>query len=75
MKTPVNADKEQDAKELELSYHNPQRFDHKKMFPNTNWEFEKLDKVTIKGLVGFSLIGFCILAVFFTVVIIGRGTF
>ena len=41
MKTKVQEDREADRKELELSYANPHRFDHRKMFPNTQWEMLK----------------------------------
>lgn len=43
MKTKVNADPVIDAKEMELSYANPRRFDYMKMFPNSNWEMRKWD--------------------------------
>lgn len=45
MKTPVNPNPEIDKREMELSYQNPQRFDHLKLFPNTNWELNKWNKV------------------------------
>ncbi len=51
MKTPAIADKEEDARQLQLSMENPQRFDYKKMFPDTNWEFEKFDRTDIKGII------------------------
>ena len=53
MKTPANADRAIDAKEMELSYQNPDRFDHCKMFPGTDWEFEKFDKTDLKGIAFF----------------------
>ena len=49
MKTPVQADPEQDAEEMKLSYKNPQRFDNKKLFPNSNWEFNKWNKLDAVG--------------------------
>jgi solute:Na+ symporter, SSS family len=49
MKTPVSANPEQDAKEMKLSFKNPQRFDHKKLFPNSNWEFYKWNKLDAVG--------------------------
>ncbi|MGV7235422.1 MAG: hypothetical protein ACQ9ET_04110, partial [Nitrosomonadaceae bacterium] len=55
MKTPAMGTKEQDAHEMKLSYANPQRFNHKKMFPATEWEFEKLDKQDVLGLLVSSL--------------------
>ncbi len=44
MKTPVLTDPVADKREMELSYQNPHRFDHIKLFPNTNWEFNKWNK-------------------------------
>ncbi len=52
MKTPVRPDPEQDRQEVELSYRNPDRFESTKLFPGTNFEFTRWDKV---DTVGFSL--------------------
>ena len=52
MKTPVNTDHVEDAKQMVESYSNPHRFDHKKLFPNSNWELDKWDRTDI---VGFSI--------------------
>lgn len=43
MKTKVKADPAADKAELELSYANPTRFDHTKLFPKSSWEFCKWD--------------------------------
>ena len=51
MKTLVIEDKKADAKELAESYANPNRFDHIKLFPNSNWEFDRWDKVDIVGFI------------------------
>ncbi|MBN1973368.1 MAG: sodium:solute symporter family protein [Sedimentisphaerales bacterium] len=68
MKTPVLVDRQADQRELELSYANPHRFDHLKMFPHTAWEFCKWDKTDIVGfsiamLVAFGIIGLLVLVV------------
>jgi len=52
MKTPVSVDHNTDAREMELSYSRPDRYDHKKLFPGSNWEFDKWTKT---DLVGFLL--------------------
>ncbi len=52
MKTPALPDPAADAAELELSYQNPHRFDHIKLFPNSDWEFYKWNKVDILGFLG-----------------------
>jgi hypothetical protein len=44
MKTKVIADREFDKAELQKSYDYPTRFDHTKLFPNSNWEFCKWNK-------------------------------
>ncbi|MBN2181639.1 MAG: sodium:solute symporter family protein [Sedimentisphaerales bacterium] len=68
MKTPVLVDRQQDRRELELSYAKPHRFDHLKMFPNTSWEFCKWDRTDIVGfsiamLVAFGIIGLLLMVV------------
>jgi len=50
MKTPVVPDHDQDREELERSYQDPSRFDDKKLFPGTNFEFQK---PTVADVVGF----------------------
>ena len=71
MKTPVAATLEEDAKEVEVSYANPTRFDHQKLFPRSNWEFTKWDK---RDTVGFAcccaLVG-VVLVVFKGVLVVG----
>jgi len=63
LKTPVNTDLAKDKEGVEESYKNPLRFDHKKMFPDSQFEFTKWDKTDI---IGFAL-GF--LGVFFVIFI------
>lgn len=64
MKTPVLANPAEDAAELQKSYADPTRFDHKKLFPGTNWEFCKW---TRSDTVGFfiSLLITCGIIFFF----------
>jgi len=71
MKTPVIGTREDDAKELAISYANPTRFDHIKLFPKSDWEWCKIEKSDIKAIFWFSLWGIAILGVFFTVVALG----
>jgi len=49
MKTPVLAAPEEDEKEMALSYAHPERFDHLKLLPSTNWEFSKWDRRDFAG--------------------------
>ena len=72
MKTEVLADHAADARELEESYANPARFNHKKLFPNSNWEFDKWDKVDYVGL-SISVLGvFAVLGLLMFLVTIGK---
>jgi hypothetical protein len=71
MKTPVAATLDEDAKEVEASYANPTRFDDRKLFPKSNWEFTKWDRMDALGFIGCcGLVGF-ILVFFKAVLVIG----
>ncbi len=71
MKTPVLQDSEADEKELALSYEDPARFDHLKLFRNSNWEFGKWDKLdTIGFLISCSTV-VLIVGLLFVMVSIG----
>ncbi len=52
MKTPVGSSPEEDDREVALSYAQPHRFDHKKLFPGTNWEFSKWTPTDFLGFFG-----------------------
>ena len=52
MKTPVAADPDEDAAEVEKSYAAPSRFDHTKLFPGTNCELTKWNRIDILGFLG-----------------------
>ena len=68
MKTPVIGGKDEDERQMALSYAEPDRFDGKKLFPNSNWEFEKLDRFTIKGILLYGIWGVGILVGFLFIV-------
>ncbi|MFZ5516269.1 MAG: sodium:solute symporter family protein [Candidatus Zhuqueibacterota bacterium] len=72
MKTPVHTDKAEDRKEMNMSYQDPYRFDHKKMFPRSNWEMEKLDRTDIRGILWFTAGGLLILAIVYFIATIGN---
>jgi solute:Na+ symporter, SSS family len=62
MKTPVDPDPEKDKAELEKSYAEPSRFDHKKLFPGTNLEIQRPTKLDFLGFlicvaICFTIIG------------------
>ena len=41
MKTPVDSDPANDKAQMERSYAQPDRFDDRKLFPNSNLEFQR----------------------------------
>jgi len=50
MKTPVESNPEEDARQLELSYANPRRFDDRNLFgPGSDWEFNKWNRTDTVG--------------------------
>lgn len=71
MKTIVITDHEADKRELELSYANPDRFNHKKIFPNSSWEFDKWDKTDISGFIISVFVVFLVIGLMKLLVSIG----
>ena len=71
MKTPVAATLEEDAKVVEASYANPTRYDHLKLFPRSNWEFTKWDKVDAIGFICCCAVVGVVLVVFKAVLVVG----
>ena len=71
MKTPVDPDPEGDAREIDVSYARPDRFNDRKLFPDSNWEFERLTKMDFWGFVGCFAICFAIIGVVLWVARIG----
>jgi Na+/proline symporter len=71
MKTPVAETLEADARAVEESYANPTRYDHLKLFPNSNWEFTKWDKVDAVGFICCCALVGVVLLVFKGVVSLG----
>lgn len=71
MKTKVQIDRDKDAEEMRLSNENPQRFDHLKMFPNSDWELTKWDKTDITGFSISLAIAFGVIGLFYLMVNIG----
>ena len=71
MKTPVNPDPEGDARAIDVSYARPDRFNDRKLFPDSNWEFERPTKMDFWGFVGCFVICFAIIGVVLWVARIG----
>jgi SSS family solute:Na+ symporter len=71
MKTPVDPDPQRDRENLQASYENPHRFDHKKLFPGTSLEFQK---PTLADVAGFVIsFGVCFAIIWFAVWIAQLG--
>jgi len=52
MKTPVESDPDEDARQLELSYADPHRFADRNLFgPGSDWEFNKWNRTDTVGFV------------------------
>ncbi|MBI5693526.1 MAG: sodium:solute symporter family protein [Verrucomicrobia bacterium] len=71
MKTPVAKTLELDATEVAASYAQPGRFDHLKLFPHSNWEFTKWDKVDALGFAACCGVVGLVLLVFKGVLMLG----
>jgi SSS family solute:Na+ symporter len=72
MKTTVKKVREADKREMELSYANPDRFNHLKLFPNSDWELTKWNKTDIIGFLISIVIAFGIVGLVFLIVEIGK---
>jgi Na+/proline symporter len=73
MKTPVAKTLEDDAQEVELSYANPTRFDHLKLFPRSNWEFTRWDRTDALGFIACCALVGVVLLVFKGALVLGSG--
>lgn len=71
LKTPVGATPELEAEAVALSYANPSRFEHTKLFPGTNWEFTKWDKTDALGFIACCAATGIILLIFKGILLIG----
>ena len=70
LKTPVAATLEQDALDVQASYANPARFDDRKLFPHSSWEFTKWDRMDTMGFLGCcGLVGFILIFFKFVLVV------
>ena len=74
MKTPVGDTPELEVANMEETRRNPTRFDHTKLFPRSNWEFCKWDKVDTIGFLACCAISFGIVGLFvFVLRLAARG--
>lgn len=71
MKTPVANSLEEDEVAVEASYANPRRFDHLKLFPNSNWELTKWNRQDALGFLSCCAVVGVVLLVFKAVLVVG----
>ncbi len=71
MKTPVGGTLDEDAVQVALSYGDPKRYDHLKLFPDSQWEFTKWNRQDTLGFLGCCLLVGFILVFFKAVLVIG----
>lgn len=64
MKTPVGETPELEAAAMAETRRNPTRFDHTKLFPRSNWEFCKWDRVDTIGFLACAALSGAIVGVF-----------
>ncbi len=64
MKTPVGASRELDAEAMRETRLNPSRFDQLKLFPKSDWEFTRWDRVDTVGFIACCGISFSIIGLF-----------
>ncbi len=73
MKTPVGDTPELEAAAMEETHRNPTRFDHTKLFPRSNWEFCKWDRVDTIGFIVCCAGSAAIIGIFVVVLGLARG--
>jgi len=71
MKTRVIIDRNKDNEELSKSYADPRRFDHIKLFRDSNWEFDRWDREDTVGFAVSIAAVFGIIGVLFLFISIG----
>jgi len=63
MKTPVDSDPANDRAQMERSYAQPDRFDDRKLFPNSNLEFQRPTPLDFWGFIVCFVICFAIIGI------------
>lgn len=76
MKTPVKDNREEDERELKISYENPTRFNHLLIFPGSHWQFTKWDRTDGLGFIyALLMVGGILLLLYFSVNLGGKIDF
>lgn len=71
LKTPVAPTLEEDARRVEESYREPARYDHRKLFRHSQWEWTKWDRLDFLGFLACCGLVVGVLLVFKLVLVIG----
>jgi SSS family solute:Na+ symporter len=71
MKTPVAATPEEDTAVVAASYASPTRFDHLKLFPRSNWELTKWNRMDAVGFAACCALVGVVIVVFKGVMALG----
>lgn len=74
MKTPVADSPEEDAVEMEKTREDPARNDHMKLFPRSNWEFTKWNKVDTVGFLACCAVSGVIIGAFLLALRLASGS-
>jgi SSS family solute:Na+ symporter len=71
MLTPVVGSHADDAREMALTDSNPNRFDHLKLFPRSNWEFRKWNRDDWLGIGGSCLAAISVVLLLLLIISLG----
>ena len=71
LKTPVAPTPEEDEKELVMTFANPSRFDHLRLFPGSQWQFGKWTWMDVLGFSGCWVVVGLVLALLWLVLRLG----
>jgi len=73
MQTPVAPTPEEDEAEVERSYADPRRFEGRRLFKNSNWEFYKPNRQDVVGFIACCAVAAFILGFFFWLLGVGAN--
>ena len=72
MKTRVNVDPDEDARQMKLSYADPRRFDYRKLLPKSDWEFDKWTKTDTIGFAISTIVAVSVVLFLIGLISIGK---
>ncbi|MBN2451693.1 MAG: sodium:solute symporter family protein [Lentisphaeria bacterium] len=74
MRTPVHPDPEIDRRNLDAAWADPHRSLHRKLFPNSQWEFQRPNRADTLGFLASVALCFVVIGLMAWVAAIGSGT-